>query len=293
MVAVDLDSGRTAVYRPDRDRWREGARAPRRFGSTTRSAWTGAELVILEMASDGSSIRGAAYEPGRDRWRRIKALASEPDGETDHALTDAIWGGSHVIVVDGLGSLAAYDPAADCWAPLGEVPGDPWATRLYVAGPTLLVESRRRDDPIEVRAFDPSTSTWSEPSAGPLSSERSEGGGAWSGGRLTYVDWYPPEDVEPVAATFDPATMTWSALDPDCQANASGSLAVDGLVVASNVRRAFDDRTLDCIAVPAPPRRLNGTERLLWTGRELIAWSGIRSLPEGPLRTGLRFRPAR
>jgi hypothetical protein len=293
MVAVDLDSGRTAVYRPDRNRWREGARAPRRFSSTARSAWTGDELVIVQMAADGGSIRGAAYRPNLDRWRRIETFVAEPDEQADHALTDAIWSGSHVIVVDGLGSLAAWDPAADCWVDLGAVPGEPWATHLYLAGPSLLVESRRRDEPIELRAFDPATQTWSAPSVGPLSSEQSESGGAWSDGRLVYLDWYPPVAAEPMAAQFDPDTMTWSTLDPDCHANASGSLAVDGVVLSSDVRRALDSQTLACLEVPAAPRRLNGTERLLWTGRELIAWSGIRSLPEGPLRTGLRFRPAR
>jgi hypothetical protein len=247
-----------------------------------------------ELAANGSPIRGAPYRQSRDRWRPIETLVTEPDEQPDHALTDAIWSGSHIIVVDGLGSLAAYDPAADCWVDLGEVPGEPWATHLYLAGPSLLVESRRGDEPIEVRAFDPATRAWSEPSGGPLSSEQSESGAVWSDERLVYMDWYAAgDDAQPAAARFDPATMTWTTFDPDCAANASGSMAVDGLVLASDVRRALDGRTLACVEVPTPPRRLNGTERLLWTGRELIAWSGIRSLPQGALRTGLRFRPAR
>jgi hypothetical protein len=299
LVAVDTDSGRTAVYAPSRDRWREVARAPRRFDSTAESTWTGRELIILAMSPDGRSIEGAAYHPGEDRWRETASLATDPDGqtdpdgETDHALADAIWGGTHVIVVDSLGLLAAYDPVADCWLELGHVPGEPWVWRLYAAGPSLLVESRRWDAPVEVRAFDLATKTWSEPLAGPLDREASEGGGSWVDGRLVYVTWFPLHETAGGAnGILDPATMTWSTFDHDCGTPASGTVVAGGLLVASDGRRALDGRTLACLDLPPPPRRLNGTERMLWTGDELIAWSGIRSLPEPARRGGYLFRPA-
>jgi hypothetical protein len=133
---------------------------------------------------------------------------------------------------------------------------------------------------------------WSEPAVGPLDREASEGGGSWVDGRLVYVTWSPLDDGAAAGnAVFDPAAMTWSAFEHDCATPASGTLAVDDLLVATDGRRALDGRTLACLDLPAPPRRLNGTERLLWTGRELIAWSGIRSLPGGPRRDGLVFRP--
>ena len=197
------------------------------------------------------------------------------------------------IVLDSLGLLAAYDPTADCWVEVGRVPGEPWAWRLYTDGTALLVESRRWDEPVEMRALDPATMTWSEPAVGPLDREASEGGGAWVDGQLVYVTWYPLDDGAGAPnATFDPTTLTWSTFEHDCATPASGTLAVEGLLVASDGRRALDGETLACVEMPAGPRRLNGTERLLWTGRELIAWSGIRSLPAGPRRDGLVFRPS-
>jgi hypothetical protein len=293
LLAVDTDSGRTAVYAPSRDRWREVARAPRRFDSTANFTWTGRELIILAMSPDGRSIEGAAYHPGRDRWRETARLATEPDGETDHALADALWSGTHVIVADSLGLLAAYDPAADCWLELGHVPGEPWVWRLYAGSPSLLVESRRWDAPVEVRAFDLSSMTWSEPLVGPLDREASEGGGSWVDGRLIYLTWYPLDETAGAAnAILDPTTMTWTTFEHDCGTPASGTVAAGDLLVASDGRRALDGRTLACLDLPGPPRRLNGTERMLWTGDELIAWSGIRSLPEPARRGGYLFRPA-
>lgn len=293
LLAVDTDSGRSGVYAPSRDRWREVARAPRRFDSTARSAWTGRELVIVAMSPNGRSIDGAAYHPGRDRWRETARLATEPDGETDHALADAVWSGTHVIVVDSLGLLAAYDPAADCWLELGHVPGEPWAWHLYLAAPSLLVESRRPDAPVELRAFDPASMTWSEPLVGPLDREASEGGGVWVDGRLVYLTWYALDETAGAAnAIFDPATMAWTTFEHDCGTPASGTVAAGDLLVASDGRRALDGRTLACLHLPAPPRRLNGTERMLWTGDELIAWSGIRALPEPARRGGYLFRPS-
>ncbi len=292
LLVFDDDSGRTARYTPSRDRWREASRAPRRFDSTSRWAWTGHELVILEMSGDGGMIVGAAYDPGRDRWREIASLDAVVDGDPDHALADALWSGTHVIVADSLGLLAAYDPAADCWVELGQVPGVPWVWRLYAGGPALLAESRRWDQPVEMRALDLATMTWSEPVQGPLDREVSEGGGVWLDDRLVYLTWYPLDEAAGAAnAIFLPATMSWSTFEHACTTSASGTLAVDGLLVASDLRRALDGTTFDCIELPAAPRRLNGTERLVWTGDELIAWSGIRSLPEPPRRGGLILRP--
>jgi hypothetical protein len=293
MVAVDSESGRTAVYRPDRDRWREVTPAPRAFDHWARDVWTGREIVILEVTADGTMIDGLAYRPSSDRWRRTARLPAAAGGETDHALADAAWTGTHVVVVDSLGLVAAYDPTADCWVELGRVPGEPWAWRLYLAGPSLLVESRRWGEPVEIRAFDPATGTWSEPSVGPLDRSASEGGGTWIDGRLVYVSWDGTvEDGGAPNAVFDPATMSWSAFEHDCGTRASGSVQAGSLIVASDGRRALDGRTFACIDLPAPPRRLNGTERMVWTGNELIAWSGIRSLPEPPRRGGLVFRPS-
>jgi hypothetical protein len=71
---------------------------------------------------------------------------------------------------------------------------------------------------------------------------------------------------------FDPATMTWATFEHDCRSRLSGTLVVEDLLVSADGRHALDADTFDCLDLPAPPRRLNGTERMVWTGSELIAW---------------------
>jgi len=285
MVAVDSDTGKTATYRPDADAWRMRSTSPRRFDRAARAAWTGAELVIAELSADGTHLHGLAYRPRGDHWREIAQLEITPDGRPDHALADAIWTGTHVVVVDALGALVAYDPVADCWSELGNVPGEPAAWRLYLADGRLLVESRRWDEPVELRAFDPATDEWSEPVVGPLDREASERGAVESDDSLVYITWDGSLEPGTANARFDPATMAWAEFEHDCMTRASGTVVAGNLLVAESGERALDAETLACVDLPDPPRALDGSERLVWTGTDLIAWSGIRQEQMTP-RTG-------
>jgi hypothetical protein len=291
MLVVDPDTGRAAAYDPARDHWREAASAPRSFEYTAPSVWTGQELIIAELAGDGSRLGGLAYDPGRDRWREIATLPTEAD-EGDHALADAIWTGSHVVVVEGLGLVAAYDPKADCWVELGRVPGDPWAWHLYQVGPSLLIESRNRDKGVSIRSFDPANATWSPPNTAPLSVGVAENGASVIDGVLVYVSWAGDSAGGPAVIVFDPKTMAWSKFEHECATADVGTVVIDALLVSGDGRRALDPATLACSALAEPPRELNGTETRTWTGDELLVWSGLRSLPEPPRRAGLRYRPA-
>jgi len=292
MVVVDSDTGRTATYRPDTDAWRVRSTSPRPFDRAARTAWTGAELVIAELSADGTHLRGLAYRPQGDHWREIAPLEITPDGQPDHALADAIWTGTHVVVVDALGALAAYDPVADCWSELGSVPADPTAWRLYLADGRLLVESRRWDEPVELRAFDPATGEWSEPAVGPLAREASERGAVEAGGSLVYITWDGSLEPGTANARFDPVTMAWAEFEHDCATRASGTVAAGTLLVAASGARALDSETLACVVLPDPPRALDGSERLVWTGADLIAWSGIREERMIPRTGGYVLRAA-
>ena len=292
MVVVDSDTGRTASYRPDTDAWRVRSKSPRPFDRAAATAWTGAELIIAELSDDGTLLHGLAYRPQGDHWREIAPLEIAPDGKPDHALADAIWTGTHVVAVDALGLLAAYDPVADCWSELGRVPGEPMAWRLYLVDGRLLVESRRWDEPVELRAFDPATGEWSEPAVGLLDREASERGAVTSGDSLVYITWDGSLEPGTANARFDPATMTWAAFEHDCETRASGTVAAGNLLVAASGERALDAETLACVVLPEPPRALDGTERLVWTGTDLIAWSGIRPEQMTPRTGGYILRAA-
>lgn len=292
LLVVDRDTGRTATYRPDRDRWREVATAPRRVEPDAPFVWTGTELVISDMSRDASTIRGLAYDPGRDRWRELPRLPFE-SSDRDNSITAATWTGTHVVVAEGLGLIAAYDPAADCWTELGRVPSEQgFVWHLYQNGPRLLVESRTPDDVVAMRSFDLASGEWSDPAVAPLDRRASESGGVWMDGSLVYVTWRDASEYDGAAnAVFDPSTMSWSVFEHHCTTRASRTIEANGSLIASDGRRALDPETLTCIDIPKAPRTLNGTEATVWTGSELIAWSGIRSLPEPPRRGGLVFEP--
>jgi hypothetical protein len=288
MIVTRWDDGRSAAYDRGRDRWREIAPAPRGFDSQAQAVWTGREFIILEADDDGPGVEGVAYDPGTDRWRQIEPRAAEPDGE-DYGLTRPLWTGTHVLVLGPRGDLSAYEPAADCWVELPAMPGDDWATGLYQVGSRYLVGSRgRTKDVVSMRAFDAATATWSNPVPGPLNVEAAENGGSVIGERILYVSWLETDDEAVGAwnAIFDPATMSWSMFEHDCETRAFQPSVVAGdVLIANDGRRALEGSTQACIDLPTPPRQFNGTEIVVWTGSELIVWSGIRSLPE-PLRRG-------
>lgn len=290
MIVVQADGKRSAAYDPTRDRWREVERAPRRVEPFAPYAWTGDELLIAEIAADGSSLGGLAYEPATDRWRELERLSLSPD-DGDHALADAIWTGTHMVVVEGLGLVAAYDVGGDCWVELGRVPGDGFAWHLYESGSSLLVESRERVGGVTMHAFDPVSASWSAPAVSQLDVGASESGGVWVDDSLLFVSWAQSGDsTGRWHAMFDPGTSTWSSVALDCRTDAYGTVEAGDLLVASDGRRALKPGTRTCVHLPAPPRRLNGTESMVWTGSELIAWSGIRSPIDRELRSGLALR---
>jgi len=274
MVVVSPEDGRTAKYDAARDRWREVATAPRPTETFTPSLWTGRELVIVEVGPDFSSIGGLAYDPAADRWRELARLPFVATAR-DHALADAIWTGTHIVVVESDGLVAALDVTADCWTELGRVPGDSVAWHLYLDGPRLLVESRDRGT-TSVRSFEPTTGVWSEPAVASFEVAGRQSGAYWADDVLKFISWTQSDSSDGASAMFDPATMTWARTDHDCKTAASRSIDADGLLVSADGRRVLDPATLACTVVPKPPRRLNGTESTLWTGSELIAWGGTR-----------------
>ncbi len=98
-------------------------------------------------------------------------------------------------------------------------------------------------------------------------------------------------------ATFDPATDTWTVLDYDCVGSAIG--VWDGqLVISGRGSHALDPSTGQCYAFPDSviaedfsDRRAGDTR--VWTGRELILWSGDQGGEGGPPKLdAVSFTPA-
>ena len=78
-----------------------------------------------------------------------------------------------------------------------------------------------------------------------------------------------------------------------CHTNGDASLAIGSLVIADDGRRALDPDTQECYQLPEPSARLLAADVLIWTGRDVISLSGVRSLAGPVKRAGLAYRPPR
>lgn len=128
---ASADSPVAGGMRLDGTAWREmqakGAPSAR---AGAVHVWTGRELVVWGGRKGKPITNGAAYDPATDTWRRLSAknAATTHNGEYLWSGTELwLWGGAHVSVRTGISKSSAgfaYDPAADAWRALADVPGD-------------------------------------------------------------------------------------------------------------------------------------------------------------------------
>ena len=147
-----------------------------------RCAWTGRELLVWggwdqkPPRQPTPRLNGAAYEPSRDAWRKLpsKNAPTTPNGR--HLWTGSefwIWGGG---IKQGTWKAVAaghaYDPAADRWRALADIPGDTAETFdiVRVANTALLV--RADGETCSAWRYEPRSDRW-EPRASPP--ERGDG----------------------------------------------------------------------------------------------------------------------
>jgi hypothetical protein len=285
---VDGRSRRTAAWDPARDRWREFQRAPHRFDLFSSPAvWTGRELIVL--GGSDATMRPMALDPVADRWREV---APAPIG----AAEGAVWTGDRVVAVTHAGAAAAYAPDADCWTPLPRVPGDGGVETAHWTGTHVLVETlaaERFPDggrQLVVAVLDTLTWTWStgSPSPTPIAHGVS---GAWVDGRLVFLDWWPDQGVEGDSAAWDPATDSWQPVSLPCRAPARDTIVAGALLISGRAKLAFDPVSGTCYVLPPPPAGPFGRAAEIWTGSELVLWSGTRTEDGPTVRIGLAYRP--
>jgi hypothetical protein len=113
-------------------RWRTLAPAPLQGRSYPASVWTGTEMIVWGGSNGGTTVGdGAAYDPATDQWRLLPAAPID-----SMMKPSALWTGTEMLILGGLRSLdgasafsvreaAAYNPIADSWRRLGDLPADP------------------------------------------------------------------------------------------------------------------------------------------------------------------------
>lgn len=278
VFALDLH-GRLLEFDPTDGSWTTGPHSP--FAATanavTAMVWTGREVVVINTASDERAT--AAYDPTTRRWRRLDAPPFEL------AFFDAAWTGHDVVAVADTGgsgksfprlAVLALDPEEGRWR---ELPAPPLAdvthrshgfaiwtgSELVVGGGHGLDATGAVRGMADVAAWTPSSSTWRTLPDAPFAvTGSSRYADAWTGDRA--VVWPGGGDGDQRDRTGRPVL-----LDPVTGAWTVGPALPDG---------AHED---------APP---------VWTGRELLVWSGEPSAAGAdeqgccrPAATGFTFTP--
>lgn len=134
--------------------------------------WTGQEMVVFGgQATDDPPSEvfddGAAYDPATDSWRPLAGL--EGEGISKHV---AVWTGTRMLVVGGVGdetSTRAYDPEANRWSRLADVP---FPVRTDFSGWAWVGSELAVWTPREGFAtFDPTANAWTMRPAPPIDFE--------------------------------------------------------------------------------------------------------------------------
>jgi hypothetical protein len=310
-----------AAYDPGSDRWAVLPPAPVAGRVGTSAVWTGREVLFWggQAGQDATFADGAAYDPATRRWRALPAAPIGP--RTGH---QAVWTGREMIVWGGYPTCcaidsvihdkaaAAYDPAADRWRRIADVPalwsGDDGTAVTVVDGDRPLVWRRGH-----LGVYDPATDQWSdipgalpppEPAPGEARAPSTTGDPAavgiaadgevftWTGGPTGRLDGlaYRPS---PAAAAAPGATGAWRRTAPfDGQYGAAVTAGGPGRIYAAAGQSARvleyligDDRWEE---LPLPPIPTRSAATLVWTGSELLFWGGVGD--EGPEMDGAAWR---
>lgn len=114
------DTTSAAAYSGATGQWRTLAPPPAGSGSyTLPGVWTGSEMLVVSTPGElaAGAPRLLAYDPAADEWRR---LADPPTTVTRAA--ESTWTGRELVVWPELGGGLRYDPGANRWEPLPELP---------------------------------------------------------------------------------------------------------------------------------------------------------------------------
>jgi hypothetical protein len=226
------------AYNPDTRMWRPLPPSPREVTYGAAAVWNGSELIICCGAH---SIETVSYEPVSNSWRE---LADSPvRGEYAEAVWD--WDEETMLVVGATG-VARYEPIRDTWSelsdpptPIGRLNEIAWTGTELIVWPADV--GRRVYAGL---ALDPAEDSWRVLDAPPA--------------------WPAMLDIESTGEEL----IIWGGLP----ASAGGSERAIGskLEYDSDIWLELPE------ALPEPDScecNLGGQE-LLWTGSELLVWTG-------------------
>lgn len=300
---ADVGNGRPgaagAAYDPSARTWRLLPQAPAGVEGGAALAWTGTELVVWASNSPDGPAGAAVYDPAADSWR---GLPAGPLGWRE-GYTSA-WTGKELLVVGGnLGDTlakpvaAALDPTAGAWRLLPALnrlgrllPGGSlvWGGRnAFLLG--AVCHAYNTACTSVLIAYDPATDALRtiDLSRAPIVKEQQLRLVAWTGSELVFTIEGVPTNVNSgriAVVRLDPTTDTWSkgAFAPfpgTCGVNHQTAWLGDRLVVPDGSSGLqiyrLDTDTWQTITPGPSPLNTRAGSAIVWTGHDLIVWSGM------------------
>jgi len=283
-----------AAYNPATRAWRTIAPSPPGVQGGAAVVWTGDEMVVWASNSPDGPVGTAVYDPATDSWRRLPA---GPLGKREGY--SSVWTGTELIVVGGsLGDTlakpvaAALDPRTDSWRLLpalnrvtGLMPstGVVWDGREAFVMGSVCAEYLSSCSPT-LLAYNPATDALRtiDLAKAPIAPQQQLKLIGVSGTDLVFAT-EGLANMRILIVRYDLATESWSrgAFAPfpvPVGAYTQKAWLGDRYVAAdgSSGLRIYDLETDTWQTITPGPSPLNSREgsAIVWTGTELIAWSG-------------------
>jgi hypothetical protein len=282
LVVVDPETARAASYDPASDLWAELGPAPASFSPFDASIWTGTELIIFPDRLSGDPM---ALDPGTDSWRVLSPMPADIYFDPEFA----VWTGDAVVLAGGNPPQAAtYDPAADAWASLSRLDGR-WVIGLTWTGSQVLAETQgpSDDEPTAVWRLDLPSGQWTPAAPGPASP--AVGPGLWVDGVLAYLRTDDAVAGPESDAAYDPVADEWRPLEAACGVHTIEAVAAGSVIVLGSGRAAMDVESGACTRFERPTSGIYGGGSRVWTGDDVLFWSGIEALDGEPQPKGTRL----
>ena len=284
-----------AAYNPTTGAWRTIASSPPSVQGGAATEWSGDEMVVWASNSPDGPVGTAAYNPETDSWRRLPA---GPLGKRESF--SSVWTGNELIIVGGnLGDTlakpvaAALDPQTGSWRVLPALdkvtglmpsPGVVWdGDEVFVMG-SVCTQSNASCS-ATLLGYNPATDALRkiDLTKAPVAPQQQLKLIGVSGSDLVFsteglanlrifiVDYDPTTDSWSKKGAFAPfpvpvGAYTQTAWLGDRYAAADGS---SGLQIYSLDSDAWETITPG----PSPLNSREGSA-IVWTGADLIAWSG-------------------
>lgn len=189
IVPGATDAVELAAYDPATDRWRELPPLPGPFSVENQVAWTGAELLLVNVA-DGLF----RLDPDTETWI---------PNATPAVWGPVVWTGDRLLGVadsNPYWSLVEWDPSTGRWSEI------PMPESAHLRYGELVWTGDRAIFPKSGLAFDPSNSSWwtLDP---PAAFDRSDAAILWAGDRVLMLGGWPggPSEPIPFGAAYVPA----------------------------------------------------------------------------------------